>query len=126
MHGGESLALSANDVSRYTLNETIEPDSWDSWNSDRDQVLTSEAATATGATKNYAQSSNPAWNDLDANGNWYNVPGQGNIWSPYEASNAGWDPYGNGNWGYSPGLGIAGFQGIRGVSALSVRHVELV
>ncbi len=23
-------------------------------------------------------SSNPAWNDLDANGNWYNVPGQGN------------------------------------------------
>jgi hypothetical protein len=55
MHGGESLALSANDVSRYTLNETIEPDSWDSWNSDRDQVLTSEAATATGATKNYAQ-----------------------------------------------------------------------
>jgi len=111
MHGGESLALSANDVSRYTLNETIEPDSWDSWNSDRDQVLTSEAATATGATKNYAQSSNPAWNDLDANGNWYNVPGQGNIWSPYEASNAGWDPYGNGNWGYSPGFGYSWISG---------------
>jgi len=111
MHGGESLALSANDVSRYTLNETIEPDSWDSWNSDRDQVLTSEAATATGATKNYAESSNPAWNDLDANGNWYNVPGQGNIWSPYAASNAGWDPYGNGNWGYIPGYGYSWISG---------------
>jgi FecR protein len=111
LHGGETVALSANDVSRYTLNETIEPDSWDSWNSDRDQVLTSEAATATGATKNYAESSNPAWNDLDANGNWYNVPGQGNIWSPYAASNAGWDPYGNGAWGFSPGYGYTWISG---------------
>jgi len=111
LHGGESLTLSANDVSRYTLNETIEPDSWDSWNSDRDQVLTSQAAAATGATKDYAQSNNPAWNDLDANGNWYNVPGQGNIWSPYEASNAGWDPYGNGNWGYTSGYGYSWISG---------------
>jgi hypothetical protein len=105
LHGGESVALSANDVSRYTLNETIEPDSWDSWNSDRDQALTSESAAKTGATKDYSNSTNPAWNDLDANGNWYNVPGQGNIWSPYEASNPGWDPYGNGNWMMSPGYG---------------------
>jgi hypothetical protein len=105
MHGGESVALSANDASRYTLNESIEPDSWDSWNSDRDQVLTSESAMKTGAANEYAQSSNPAWSDLDANGNWYNVPGQGNIWSPYDAANSGWDPYGNGNWGYSPGFG---------------------
>jgi hypothetical protein len=105
LHGGESVALSANDASRYTLNESIDPDSWDSWNSDRDQVLTSESAVRTGAADNYAQSSNPAWSDLDANGNWYDVPGQGNIWSPYDASNPGWDPYGNGNWGYSQGFG---------------------
>jgi len=105
LHSGESVALSANDVSRYTLNESIEPDSWDSWNSDRDQVLTSESAAKTGAANDYAQSSNPAWSDLDANGNWYSVPGQGNIWSPNDASNPGWDPYGNGNWGYSPGFG---------------------
>ena len=105
LHGGESVALSANDVTRYTLNESIEPDSWDSWNSDRDQVLTGESATRTGATSNYPNSSNPAWNDLDANGNWYNVPGQGQIWSPYDASNPGWDPYGNGSWMNSPGYG---------------------
>jgi hypothetical protein len=111
LHGGESLALSANDVTRYTLNETIEPDSWDSWNSDRDQALTSEAAARTGATQNYAEGGNPAWNDLDANGNWYNVPGQGNVWSPYDASNAGWDPYGNGNWGYTPGYGYTWISG---------------
>lgn len=111
MHGGESVALSANDATQYTLNESIEPDSWDSWNSDRDQVLTSESAARTGAANNYAQSSNPAWNDLDANGNWYDVPGQGNIWSPYDASNPGWDPYGNGNWGYSPGFGYSWISG---------------
>ena len=111
LHGGESVALSANDPSRYTLNETIEPDSWDSWNSDRDQVLTSEAAVKTGATKDYAQDANPAWNDLDANGNWYNVPGQGNIWSPYEASNPGWDPYGSGNWMNQPGYGYMWISG---------------
>jgi ferric-dicitrate binding protein FerR (iron transport regulator) len=105
LHGGESVALSATDVTRYTLNESIEPDSWDSWNSDRDQVLTSESAAKTGAANNYAQSSNPAWNDLDANGNWYDVPGQGNIWSPYDASDPGWDPYGSGNWMNSPGYG---------------------
>jgi hypothetical protein len=111
LHGGESVALSANDVSQYTLNETIEPDSWDSWNSDRDQVMTSEAAAATGAAKNYGQSSNPAWNDLDASGNWYNVPGEGNVWSPADASNAGFDPYGNGNWMNSPGYGYMWVSG---------------
>jgi ferric-dicitrate binding protein FerR (iron transport regulator) len=111
LHGGESVALSANDASHYTLNETIEPDSWDSWNSDRDQALTTEAANKTGASKNYDGGSNPAWNDLDANGNWYNVPGEGNIWSPYEAANAGWDPYGNGSWMNSPGYGYTWISG---------------
>jgi hypothetical protein len=111
LHGGESVSLSANDESRYTVNESIEPDSWDSWNSDRDQAMTSDSAARTGATQNYGQGSNPAWNDLDANGNWYDVPGQGQVWSPYDASNPGWDPYGNGNWGYSPGYGYTWISG---------------
>lgn len=103
LHGGESVALNAAEASRYKLAEAIEPDSWDAWNADRDQVLTTEAAARTGATKSFVNSSNPAWGDLDANGNWYNVPGQGYVWSPYDASNPGWDPYGNGYW--MPGLG---------------------
>jgi hypothetical protein len=111
LHGGESVALNSQDSTRYTLKEAIDPDSWDSWNSDRDQALTSEAADKTGATKDYADSGNPAWNDLDANGNWYNVPGQGNVWSPYEASSSSFDPYGYGNWGYSPGFGYTWISG---------------
>jgi FecR protein len=107
VHGGESVALNNTDPNGYNLAESIEPDSWDSWNSDRDQALSSEAAAQTNAPADLSQgqSANPAWSDLDANGQWYNVPGQGYVWSPYDASNAGFDPYGNGNWVWTPGFG---------------------
>lgn len=107
LHGGESVALNANDPTHYDLSETIEPDSWDAWNQDRDQALNATAADQTGAAKSFVNSENPnpAWNDLDANGNWYNVPGSGLIWSPYSASTAGWDPYGCGHWMYTPRFG---------------------
>ena len=107
LHGGESLTVMSGDESRSIVSETIEPDSWDAWNSDRDQALTAEASAQTGAASNISpdESQNPAWSDLDANGNWYDVPGQGYVWSPYEAANAGWDPYGYGNWMFTPGYG---------------------
>ena len=111
LHGGESVALSSTDPSHYDLAESIEPDSWDSWNSDRDQVLTAEGSSRTAATQGFADSSNPAWNDLDANGNWYNVPGQGNVWSPYDASDPGWDPYGSGYWMWTPQYGYGWVSG---------------
>jgi len=110
LHGGESVALNA-DPAQYNLSESIEPDSWDSWNSDRDQVLTSEAASKTSATAGFVNNANPAWNDLDANGNWYNVPGQGNVWSPFDAGSPGWDPYGNGYWMFNPRFGYMWVSG---------------
>jgi len=104
LHGGESVTLSSgSDPTQYALSDSIEPDSWDAWNSDRDQALTTEASARTEAVSDLPNNSNPAWNDLDANGNWYDVPGEGQVWSPYEASNAGWDPYGNGYWMWTPG-----------------------
>jgi hypothetical protein len=111
LHGGESVALSGADAARYDLVESIEPDSWDSWNSDRDQVLAGEAASNTGAANDYADSGNPAWGDLDANGSWYNVQGQGNIWSPYAASSSGFDPYGSGYWMWTPRFGYIWVSG---------------
>ena len=95
----------------YQLAESIEPDSWDAWNSDRDQALTAEAAAQTGASANLGEPQNPAWNDLDANGNWYDVPGQGYVWSPYEAASAAFDPYGYGNWMWTPGYGYLWISG---------------
>jgi hypothetical protein len=112
IHGGESVTLDGTDPSRYNLAESIQPDSWDQWNSDRDQALSAEATEQTGAAGNFinndnpnSDNPNPEWNDLDASGNWYNVPGQGYIWSPYEASGAGWDPYGCGHWMWTPRFG---------------------
>jgi uncharacterized membrane protein YgcG len=111
LHGGESLALNGATPANYQLAESIQPDSWDAWNSDRDQALTTEAASQTGASANLGQSQNPAWNDLDADGNWYDVPNQGYVWSPNEAANADFDPYGNGDWMWTPGYGYLWISG---------------
>jgi ferric-dicitrate binding protein FerR (iron transport regulator) len=105
LHGGESVALDPADPTQFNLAESIEPNSWDAWNSDRDQALTAEAASQTAAPENLGETQNPAWNDLDASGSWYDVPGQGYVWSPYEAANADFDPYGNGEWMYTPSYG---------------------
>ena len=106
LHGGESVALNASNPNTYNLAETIEPDSWDAWNADRDQDLTSQQAAKTAASESVPNSSNPAWGDLDANGNWYNVPGQGYVWTPNEAAaSANWEPYGCGNWVWTPQFG---------------------
>ncbi len=111
LHGGESIALNGASPANYQLAESIEPDSWDEWNSDRDQALTADAASQTGATANLGQPQNPAWNDLDSSGNWYDVPGEGYIWSPYEAASSAFDPYGYGNWMWTPGYGYLWVSG---------------
>jgi hypothetical protein len=110
LHGGQSVTLNGADSSGYKLAESIEPDSWDTWNSDRDQALTDEAAARTGATDSI-ENNNPAWNDLDTSGNWYNVPGEGSIWSPYQAASQNWDPYGYGSWMWTPGFGYIWVSG---------------
>ena len=45
LHGGESITLNGANPANYQLAESIEPDSWDAWNSDRDQAMTAEAAS---------------------------------------------------------------------------------
>jgi len=105
VHDGEGLQLSATDATQYNLAEQIEPDSWDAWNTDRDQLLKSQASQRTPATSNVGGADNPAWSDLDANGSWYDVPGEGSVWSPTEAAMGGWDPYGNGAWMWRPQFG---------------------
>lgn len=105
LHGGESVALNASDPSQYNFAETIEPNSWDAWNADRDQELSSQQSAKTAASEAMPNSSNPAWADLDANGNWYNVPGQGYVWSPDAAASGDWQPYGCGSWVWNPQYG---------------------
>ena len=113
IHGGESLTLNGTEGSGYSIGETIEPDSWDSWNADRDQLLNAESAEKTTASNNFVNNQSMGATDLDANGNWYDVPGQGYVWSPYDAQlqGAGWDPYGFGHWVYYPRYGYVWVSG---------------
>ena len=100
VHGGQSVGLTDLNVA-----ESIEPYSWDAWNSDRDQALSSVDEGSTAATSNLANPNNPAWGDLNSGGTWYDVPDQGYVWSPYEASNQGWDPWSEGYWMWNPRFG---------------------
>jgi hypothetical protein len=111
LQGGESIVLNPTDPGNYSLAETIDPNSWDAWNSDRDENLTAEAAVQTDTPQNLGATQSPEWNDLDANGTWYDVPDQGYVWSPYDAQNSDFDPYGNGNWTYMPSYGYVWASG---------------
>lgn len=103
LRGGESVSLNSEDGGQFNVSESIEPDSWDTWNSDRDQALTATETTAAPATG--SNSNNPAWGDLNQNGTWYDVPDQGYVWSPTQASDPGWDPWGEGYWVWTPRYG---------------------
>jgi FecR protein len=94
----------------YTVAQGINGDSWDNWNQDRDQAIAQEASAQTPVRDESANPDNEAWNDLDADGNWYPVEGEGNVWVPAGVG-AGWDPYGSGYWGYYPTLGYTWISG---------------
>ncbi len=112
LHSGQNIALTAGNPSDYQLSDSIPPNSWDAWNSDRDQAQEAAAANQNQPPQNLGEgnnnpdmNSNPAWDDLDNYGSWYDVPGQGYVWSPYAAENPGFDPYADGNWTWMPGFG---------------------
>ncbi len=112
LHGGEMITLNGSDPNQYLVSESIEPDSWDAWNSDRDETLTAASAAQSQTPIDLGSGTgSPAWGDLSANGSWYNVPGQGYMWSPYDAADSGFDPYGNGDWMYTPGYGYVWASG---------------
>jgi hypothetical protein len=105
VRAGESLRGDSPDPTRYLLTQGITVDSWDQWNEDRDQAAATEAASGTAVRDNYAGAQGYGWSDLDANGSWYDVPDQGQVWQPDIAVDAGFDPYGDGEWVWYPGTG---------------------
>jgi hypothetical protein len=108
--GGQSATLGTSSSGEFSVADNIEPDSWDAWNSDRGQAQKAYGNPAP-PDNELPNQNDPAWSDLNANGAWYNVPDQGYVWSPYEASNPDWDPYGMGNWMYTPGPGYVWVSG---------------
>jgi hypothetical protein len=107
VRAGESLRGDATDATRYFLNQGIAEDSWDQWNEDLDQTEASEATDSTSVRNNYEGAQGYGWSDLDADGTWYNVPGQGSVWQPQiAADDMNFDPYGDGEWVAYPGAGF--------------------
>jgi len=111
VHAGEMLTADASDSSQYFLLSSIEHDSWDVWNQERDQAAAEAAAARTAARDGYAGDQGYGWSDLDANGNWYDVSGEGQVWQPTVALDASFDPYGYGSWVGYPGAGYVWASG---------------
>ena len=103
VRGGETLTADPFDTSRYFLSQQVTQDSWDNWNEERDQAAVDAAAARTVARDSVEGAQGYGWSDLDANGSWYDVPGQGQVWQPTVAMDANFDPYGYGSWVWSPG-----------------------
>ena len=105
-----SVEFNTQNPGQYDLQPSVNADTWDQWNSDRDQALATLEQNATTARASTGNPEDPAWNDLDYYGDWYNVPGYGMAWSPSGVS-SGWDPFGVGAWGYYPSTGYTWISG---------------
>jgi hypothetical protein len=106
VHTGETLRADPEDASRYFLTQDIAADSWDQWNDSLDQQASAQTADSTAVRDTYAGADGYGWSDLDANGSWYDVPGEGPVWQPQAAdTDPDFDPYGNGAWVYYPATG---------------------
>ncbi|GAA3767369.1 hypothetical protein GCM10022270_29830 [Terriglobus aquaticus] len=105
---GESLRADAKDSRRYLLAEGVADETADRWNERRAQQLADSSASQTIAREDYAGDQGYGWSDLDSNGAWYPLPGEGLVWQPYGAD-ASFDPYGFGNWVYAGFAGGGGY-----------------
>lgn len=113
VHTNQTARFDTQNADEYQILQSVTANSWDQWNSDRDEALAELDENATEARASTGNPDNPAWSDLDASGDWYNVPGYGEGWSPSSVGQD-WDPYGVGSWGYY-GSGI-GYTWISGYS----------
>jgi len=110
VHPSQTYQTDPQQPGEFTVAQAITADSWDQWNSDRDQALAQLESSQTTARASSGNPDNPAWNDLDYYGNWYNLPGYGQVWSP-SGTGPGWDPFGNGAWGYYGNIGYTWISG---------------
>jgi hypothetical protein len=104
IHPDQTFQTDPQQAGEFTVADSIAADSWDQWNSDRDQAMADLQSSDTTARTSTGNPDDASWNDLDYYGSWYNVPGYGEVWSPNGVS-ADWDPFGDGFWGYYPAFG---------------------
>jgi len=98
VHRGDLITIQgAGDQAQYRVSAAPANDEWDSWNGDRDRIITNAQSF---------QHTNPYYTgsqDLDQYGVWSEVPNYGQVWTPTVA--AGWAPYRAGRWVWEPYYG---------------------
>jgi hypothetical protein len=82
-----------------SLQGAIAFDAFDQFNVDRDQAI-----VAAYNSNPYLSPALAGYANFANYGQWYNVPGYGESWAPYNQS-AYWSPYSNGQWVWEPGYG---------------------
>jgi len=110
IHPSQTFQTDLKQPGQFTIAQNVTADSWDQWNSDRDEALARLQTNQTMARASSGNADNPAWNDLDYYGNWYSLPGYGQAWAP-NGVGANWDPFGVGAWGYYQGVGYTWISG---------------
>lgn len=110
VHPNQTFQTDPQQPGEFTVAQSLTADSWDQWNSDRDDALASLEANQTTARASVANPNDAAWNDLDYYGDWYDLPGYGEVWAP-AGVDENWDPFGNGSWDYYSGLGYTWISG---------------
>ncbi|HVT99413.1 MAG TPA: DUF6600 domain-containing protein, partial [Acidobacteriaceae bacterium] len=110
IHPSQTFQTDLKQPGQFTVAQSVAADTWDQWNSDRDESLAKLETNQSIARASSGNPDNPAWNDLDYYGNWYNLPGYGQAWAPSGVS-ANWDPFGVGAWGYYQGVGYTWISG---------------
>ncbi len=98
IHAGDMATIRGTiDQAQYKISAAPNPDDWDQWNLDRNHLI--ENAQSWRHTNRYYTGAQ----DLDAYGQWQNVPDYGDVWVPNEPD--GWAPYRDGNWTWEPYYG---------------------
>ena len=98
LNAGEMATVRGDsEEAQYKISSAPDRDDWDRWNADRDHMIES-ANSWQHTNRRYTGAQ-----DLDAYGNWKNVPDYGDVWVPNEPD--GWVPYRDGNWVWEPTYG---------------------
>jgi len=112
VEAGQVIQIHGTDNPEYKIDQTSGGDDFDRWCSDRDrQIMNVQTAQRQQPEEpiqpgQSAQPDEPPYvgsSDLDANGQWSEVPDEGWCWTPQV--DAGWIPYSYGRWGYEPYFG---------------------
>jgi hypothetical protein len=97
--GTTLVATGAYSNPSISLNAAIAYDAFDAFNANRDSAI-----VAAYNSDRYLAPQLAGYANLASYGQWYNEPGYGEVWSPYNQAND-WSPYSNGQWVWEPGYG---------------------